>query len=395
MRIHNLLNVVLHTVWGNVLMINNEFENFNISMGLYKKSTTPIVFLDADMYVIWANEKAVERFPSVKQADGLTLYISLEQKNNLKQTMKDGKTAVISSVNAPLSDLNLMMMPIFEENGEYFVICHLINSKTKQSTIDSKNFMSILSSQIREPLFYIFSSSTYIKRLLNENNLNDGDLFMDSITNNSYKILRSATMMAMYARYIDGTSSFSPATVDIYRFLYEICDSVDVLTGSSEIPFTYDIPQKIVYAAISADKLTTAVLNIIYNSFLYTAPGNKISVSAKENKSYITITIRDKGMGMTTEQLENVFLPMTSFSTDVQAVPNMGLGLTLSKMIINEHGGTVAITSAPRVGTTIAFNIPIVKKEMDVITLNQTAANYLSDTFSLLYVNMIGFKNKK
>lgn len=372
-------------------MANYELENLDISQQLYKNSTSPIVFLDKSLSVIWANDKALELFPSMRQADGLMLYISLEQKESLIESLDNGKATISKSANFPFSDLTLMFTPIISSSGGYFTICQLISEPLVQSENDKKNLISILSYQIREPLFYIFSSSTYLKHLISKNGLTDGESFLNSVTDNSYKILRAATMMSMYSRYVDGTSTLCPKTIDICNFFYNLCDAVSILTKASGIPFTYNIPQKCIYAEISEDKLSTAILNIIYNSFIYTCETNHITVSLTENQSFVTITIKDRGIGMTKEQLAGVFSPMSSFSENISSMSNMGLGLTLSKMIINEHGGTMAISSDQKSGTTIAFNLPISKKDVETLTLNQHTTDYISDHFSSLYVNLIGF----
>lgn len=371
-------------------MVSYQSENFKQSKSLYKDASSPVVFTDKNLSILWSNDMALSLFPSTKQADGLQLLFSAAQKEDLIKSFENGSSTFSHSTNFPLSSISFFFTPIKDTDDQYFVICHFV-----EKAIDSEineNLSSEISVKMREPLFNIFSSAKYLKGLISKSNIDNGLAFMDVITDNSYKILRTVNMIGLYSRFADGSSNLSPNVVNICSFIYELCDAISFHTKLTEIPFTYSIPEKGIHANISEEKLSTAILNIIYNSFIYTKPDNHISLTLVENKSFVTITIKDNGIGMTKQQLSDVFLPLSSFSDSNMITPSVGLGLTLSKMIINEHGGTIAVSSAPESGTTIAFNIPILDMEPKSITLSQTPTNYISDHFSPIYVNLIGFQ---
>jgi PAS domain S-box-containing protein len=110
-----------------------------------------------------------------------------------------------------------------------------------------------------------------------------------------------------------------------------------------------------------ADKLMQALTNILSNSIKYSAPGSAILIDAYpavlDNGAALAIRVRDHGIGMSTEQLAQVFDAF--YRADAGSnVPGSGLGMTIFKEIIDLHGGTVELQSAPGAGTTITLVLP-------------------------------------
>lgn len=101
-------------------------------------------------------------------------------------------------------------------------------------------------------------------------------------------------------------------------------------------------------------KLRQTILNLLKNAFESIEKDGIVQVTVTYSEHDILLTISDTGMGMSTEQMENIF---TLFST---TKPNgTGLGLPISKRIIESHGGTIRVTSVVDKGTTFVIQLPI------------------------------------
>lgn len=105
--------------------------------------------------------------------------------------------------------------------------------------------------------------------------------------------------------------------------------------------------------------LMEAVSNLVKNAFDHTKPGNTIRVEWKQFASTVQITVRDNGSGIHPEDLPHIFKRFyrSRFSKDTQGI---GLGLSLTKAIVEAHGGTIQADSNLGSGTTftIHFLIP-------------------------------------
>ncbi|MDR2179284.1 MAG: HAMP domain-containing protein [Synergistaceae bacterium] len=98
-----------------------------------------------------------------------------------------------------------------------------------------------------------------------------------------------------------------------------------------------------------ATLLSRALRNVIHNATRYTAPGTEVEVNAFRDGAYAVVTVRDHGQGVSEKDLDKIFLPY--YRTDEareRSRGGVGLGLGITKRILESHGGDVA-----------AFNIPV------------------------------------
>jgi signal transduction histidine kinase len=110
--------------------------------------------------------------------------------------------------------------------------------------------------------------------------------------------------------------------------------------------------------------LTRAISNLVMNAIRHGAAGKRVDVRAAhdERRAAITIAVEDLGPGIGAADLPHVFEPFYRGS-DAHRVPGSGLGLTLVKGIVEEHGGRVRITPRPVRGTIAVIELPAGGKE--------------------------------
>jgi two-component system sensor histidine kinase/response regulator len=111
--------------------------------------------------------------------------------------------------------------------------------------------------------------------------------------------------------------------------------------------------------------LVEALVNIIGNAVKYSYTGSQVSVNATEKEGNIEISISDSGVGIPEEDIPNVFSDFYRGKPGQTDESSHGIGLTISRRIIEAHNGTISVTSKPSKGTTFTISIPAIhiKKE--------------------------------
>ncbi len=128
----------------------------------------------------------------------------------------------------------------------------------------------------------------------------------------------------------------------------------------SRIVLHVDIPPALPQMSGDAEKLKQAFTNIIHNAVRFSNNGGKVDVIASAAGEHMTVFVRDRGVGMDAEALTNVTRPFHRLRPAFDGThQGAGLGLPFAKMIIDLHGGLLAIASAPRLGTEISITLPI------------------------------------
>jgi two-component system sensor histidine kinase/response regulator len=118
-------------------------------------------------------------------------------------------------------------------------------------------------------------------------------------------------------------------------------------------------------APVEGDKtsLEEALVNIIGNAIKYSYPGSKVFINASEKDGNIEIEVSDTGVGIPDDELPNVLSDFYRGSSAKSDESSHGIGLTISRKIIEAHAGTISVKSKLSHGTTFSIQIPAVKKK--------------------------------
>jgi two-component system sensor kinase FixL len=141
----------------------------------------------------------------------------------------------------------------------------------------------------------------------------------------------------------------SPCATPFSEYLKNLIQSVRPTLSYLDICLVTDIPEHLPTLAIDQMKFRQAFLNLIRNAQeALPSPGGQIKISCEAlDDSRILLTISDNGCGMTPEQLSNIFTPFITYKKE-----GTGLGLPISREIIEAHGGRMEAESTPGQGST-------------------------------------------
>lgn len=149
-----------------------------------------------------------------------------------------------------------------------------------------------------------------------------------------------------------------PDIIDISLLIEEITNNLKLMFDNNKIKFIIEpIPEEI-YINGDYNRLNQVLLNIIKNS-IEAQDSNKqsyIKIYTKTNKKNIQIYIEDNGIGISKENIKKISEPF--FTTKQNGT---GLGVLLSKEIINAHGGKLEYKSKENIGTTAKVTLPIIQ----------------------------------
>ncbi|CAM2896775.1 response regulator [Vibrio mytili] len=135
------------------------------------------------------------------------------------------------------------------------------------------------------------------------------------------------------------------------------------LLGNKTIRIINQVPADL--SAVSADpqRLEQVLYNLIGNAIKYTSEG-KIVISASVVDDHVRVQVVDTGQGIPSEHLEHIFEPLIQAGQDESRYrQGAGLGLSISRQLIELMGGSLYVSSQPMVGTTFSFTLPLASEE--------------------------------
>ncbi len=231
----------------------------------------------------------------------------------------------------------------------------LILMKRSEKFAATGRIARTIAHEVRNPLTNIDLAVSQIKTDLQVQDANSLMLF-NMAERNSKRINQLISELLNATRF--GELSYTDVSVN--RLLDESINLAKDRIELSRIKIEKRYDEDICNISADAEKIKLAFLNIIVNALEAMEPGKGIlQISTREEGNKCVVEIADNGLGMTDEQLNNLFEPYFTTKPD-----GNGLGLTNTQNIILNHRGTISVNSTPSTGTVfiIKFDIPLTVK---------------------------------
>lgn len=119
------------------------------------------------------------------------------------------------------------------------------------------------------------------------------------------------------------------------------------------------IPDDLHTVAADRNSLSEVLANLVDNAIKYSNEGGSVEVIAAEDGNYITVSVTDHGIGIPSSVVGHLFSKFYRSHRSRQNVSGTGLGLYISKAIIESHGGKIGVSSSEGHGSTFKFSVPI------------------------------------
>jgi PAS domain S-box-containing protein len=218
-----------------------------------------------------------------------------------------------------------------------------------------EEMVGVVSHDLRNPV----AAVKMLSRTLLRGSDNDGTQARESIA----LISQAAEQMdALIRDLLDvnrldaGKLTISAVSVDPSVLLKDSLQTLRPLVDEKEISLDLQIETALPRVMADPERIQQTLSNLVGNAIKFSAAGSKIVVVARRDGDGVIISVLDNGNGIAAEQLPRVFdRYWQSSRTDRQGA---GLGLAISKGIVEAHGGRIWIESRPGEGTTASFNLP-------------------------------------
>jgi two-component system cell cycle sensor histidine kinase PleC len=158
------------------------------------------------------------------------------------------------------------------------------------------------------------------------------------------------------ARIESGRVSLHPRPVDPAHLVAECVESMRSLAGENEVTVSVQAPPLDI-ALLDPARLRQVVLNYLSNAIKFTPPGGVIVVRAARLRRDLLVEVTDTGCGIEPEQQRRVFDEFEQLDGGYRG--GTGLGLAVTKQIVEAHGGAVGVQSEPGKGSTFSARLPL------------------------------------
>ena len=186
---------------------------------------------------------------------------------------------------------------------------------------------------------------------------------LEAIIRNADRLTRLINSILFISKFQAGKVEFKFESLDIKEIIKHCVDDFKRILDEKQIQLEMELPE-IIKILGDKDRFTEVITNLLDNAIKFTPQGGKISIKAQGEKECVHITVSDNGIGISPEVLPKLFSRFYQVDTSSdRKFGGTGLGLYITKNIIDALNGKIWIESEVAKGTTVHVLVPVAKEE--------------------------------
>ena len=222
------------------------------------------------------------------------------------------------------------------------------------------DFLANVSYQLRTPLNAIMGFA----EMLNQQyfgKLNDRQLeYTGNMIEAGQRLISLVNDILDLSTIEAGYLKLYPVEVKVKGLILQVTQLMEDWSRKQKLETVIDCPDDNLVITADERRIKQVLLNLISNAINYSPGGGTITIAARRDGDFVTVSVQDTGLGIPESDLARVFTPFEKIhSKKVRRRSGAGLGLALVKSIVEMHGGTVAIQSREGEGTLVSLRLPV------------------------------------
>jgi signal transduction histidine kinase len=243
---------------------------------------------------------------------------------------------------------------------------HLMNkvqhSQDQMGQLDrmKSGFIAIASHELRTPLGLILGHATFLREVIQP----DYRPQLEIIVRNALRLKEIIDNLASMDNVRRGVASVRTRSISIKRLIEEVMDSFQQEAEQKHLIMRSNTGQADLLVECDSSKIAIALSNMIKNAITFTDPGGHIFIVAESIPGYVKVSVIDDGIGIPPKDLPHIFerfYQVESYLT--RKHEGMGLGLSISKVMVEMHGGHIWAESVEGKGSNFTFLLPIISDQ--------------------------------
>lgn len=232
------------------------------------------------------------------------------------------------------------------------------NERLKELDQLKDEFISTITHELRTPITSIRSFANILKTRWEKISTEQRQKFLGILLHESERITRLINQVLDLKKLESGRTA-EMQRLNAKGLLKKTMDSVEGLIQQRGLESALNLPQEEFYLYGNSDEIMQVIINLLSNAIKFTEPGGKVSLSSELYAKQIRIIVADTGIGMGEKQQMRIFERFTQVRNAQKGKPaGSGLGLYITKQLVERHGGQIEVQSELSKGTQFVVTLP-------------------------------------
>lgn len=233
----------------------------------------------------------------------------------------------------------------------------IVNAENALVTRDQ--YLAIVSHDLKNPLSAISLGTGVLKRSVLNGKSDQASIIksLEGIERNVASMDRMISDLLDVEQMSNGVLLLRPTSCNVNNLLNECKDLFSPVIANKSFTMKISSCNDTIVANIDHDRILQVLSNLIGNALKFTPSGGTIELSAEQNENEIIISVQDNGPGIPLDKQESIFERFSQLKLNDRR--GLGLGLFISKWIIEAHYGEITVSSVAGQGSKFSFTIPL------------------------------------
>jgi signal transduction histidine kinase len=227
---------------------------------------------------------------------------------------------------------------------------------------EKQEFLSALSHELQTPLTALIASAGLLAEELEKEPSNSRFRLIQNVLHSASNLQNRLAELLDLSQAKTAHFRIRRKAVDFSALARKVAEEFSPLMKEKGQSLVMKVPATVIVTA-DEQRLEQILLNLISNAIKFTPRGGQITFMAKEDKADLIVEVQDTGPGIPREEQLKLFRPYYRVPADRHRFPGLGLGLAITKQLVELHSGKIWVESEPGKGSTFAFSLPLVSSK--------------------------------
>ena len=227
-------------------------------------------------------------------------------------------------------------------------------------------FIGVISHELKTPLTSLITSASLLSEEISGEPDSPQAMLLKNIEHAAQSIDDRLSELLNLAKMGVSELMIQPIPVDISQLLEQTVSHFSSIAQKRNQTLTLESSPSLPKVKADPQRLEQVLLNLLTNASKFSPENSEIAVRAGKQGGDVLVKVEDNGPGISKEAQNRLFEPYYRTESDRQQIPGLGLGLALSKRLLEEQGGKLWLNSELGKGSTFTFSLPLAEKGEEV-----------------------------
>lgn len=249
--------------------------------------------------------------------------------------------------------------PIRTQDGTLLGAVAAFRDITAQHELEEQreDILRAISHDLRSPLSAILGQAQLLARRLDKPELEGARGSAEAIVVSARRMNAMIQDLVDAARLESGQLRLNREAIELRSFTADLLRRLEPVLETGRV--RVEVPEGLPSVYADPDRLERILTNLLSNALKYSPPGTEVTVRAVQRDGEIVVSVSDRGPGIPPEDLPKLFQRYARTAVGEARRDGLGLGLYITRKLVEAHGGRIWVDSQVGVGSTFSFSLPI------------------------------------